>query len=152
MIPLSLLIFLAGTRANFQLFSQHIPKFFQDLCKNGVTEFIDQQGKRLHLSGSKKFLLLPAGVFSLSVGIAAAAITCLEGTKMIAPAIIGDLPFTLVTVLAWCNNLFKSNSNSDSPRDKIYYLWKIVEFFALIINAFGQCSFGIYRLMGISQR
>jgi hypothetical protein len=250
-IPLSLLIFLAGTRANFQLFSQHIPQFFQDLCKNGGgTEFIDQQGKRLQLSGSKKFLLLPAGFLSLSVGIAAAAITYLEGTKMIAlicpmlaatcphltvallgilasvlligltivmfrtfigvlqsqfswqgikkdikekwhnlnctqglgyvfkvlimvaaffglayldftgtttlaglldwaaadaitlAAIIGDLPFTLKTALAWCNSLFKSNSNpnSDLQKDIVYYFWKTIEFLALIVNALGNAA------------
>ncbi|MGC1854390.1 MAG: hypothetical protein WA659_03345 [Candidatus Aquirickettsiella sp.] len=250
-IPLSVLIFLAGTRANFQLFSQHIPHFFQDLCRSGrMTEFIDQQGQRLQLSGKKKFLLLPAGLLSLSVGIAAAAIAYLEGTKMLAiicpmllatcphltiailgilasalligltivmlrtfigvlqsqfsfekikqsiiekwqklnfikglgyifkvfvmgaalfglgyldltgtatlagllgwvaadiitlAAIIGDLPFTLITAVAWCNNLFKKNSNPNSgePKNRIYYLYRIVEFFALIINAFGNAA------------
>ncbi len=84
-IPLSILFFITGTRANFQLFSQHIPEFFQDLFKERrVTKFIDQQGKYHQLSRNKKFLLLPAGFFSLSVGIAAAAITYLEGAKMIA--------------------------------------------------------------------
>jgi hypothetical protein len=58
-IPLSLLIFLAGTRANFQLFSQHIPQFFQDLCK---------KDNHLQLSRSKKFLLLPAGFLSSGIG------------------------------------------------------------------------------------
>lgn len=250
-IPLSLLIFFAGTRANFQLFSQHISPFLQDLCRNGaVAKFIDQQGKRLQLSRSKKFLLFPAGFFSISVGIAAAAITYLEGTKMIAlicpalivacphlsvvllsilasalligltivmfrtfigvlqsqfswqeikldikekwhnlngakglgyvfkacvmvaaffglgyldfigtptlasllgwvaadgitlAAIIGDLPFTLITALAWCNSLFKSSANpsSDLPKDIAYYLWKIVEFSALIVNALGNVA------------
>ncbi|MFZ2485123.1 MAG: hypothetical protein WAW84_00755 [Candidatus Rickettsiella isopodorum] len=250
-IPLSLLIFFAGTRSNFQLFSQHISPFLQDLCRNGtVAKFIDQQGKRLQLSRSKKFLLFPAGFFSISVGIATAAITYLEGTKMIAvicpalivacphlsavllsilasalligltivmfrtfigvlqsqfswqeikldvkekwhnlnaakglgyvfkvcvmgvaffglgyldfigtstltsllgwvaadgitlAAIIGDLPFTLITALAWCNSLFKSSSNpsSDLPKDIAYYLWKIVEFSALIVNALGNAA------------
>jgi len=252
-IPLSLLIFFAGTRANFQLFSQHIPQFFNEICKtDGMTGFIDQQGKRLQLSKTKKFLFLPAGFLSLSVGIAAAAITYLEGTKMLAliwpmltatcphlvatllgilaaalligltiimlrtfikvlqsefswqglkgdiqekwqnlnftkglcyafktlvmlaaffglvyldftstatlagllgwiaadaitlAAIIGDLPFTLMTALAWCNSLFKNNSNPDSntstSKPISYYVCKIVEFFALIINAFGNAA------------
>lgn len=249
-IPLSLLIFLSGTRANFQLFSQHIPQFFQDICKSGgLTEFIDQQGNRLQLSLTKKRLLLPAGFLSLSVGIAAAAITYLEGTKMIAlmypmlavtcphltvvllgilasalligltivmlrtfigvlqsqfswekskqsikekwqnlnftkglgyafkafvmfaaffglgyldftgtstlagllgwvaadivtiAAIIGDLPFTLITALAWCNSLLaRNNSNSDLTKDRKYYLRRIEEFFALIINALGNAA------------
>lgn len=250
-IPLSLLIFLAGTKANFQLFSQHIPNFFQDLCKNGgVTEFIDRQGKRLQLPVAKKFLLLPAGFLSLSVGTAAAAITYLEGTKMIAlicpmlaatcphltiallgllasvlligltivmfrtfigvlqsqfswqdlkkdikekwqnlnftkglgyvfkalimlavifglvylyftgtatlagllgwvaadaitlAAIIGDLPFTLKTVLAWYDDLFKSdaNPNSDLQKSRAYYFWKTLEILALIINALGNAA------------
>lgn len=247
-LPFSLLIFLAGTRANFQLFSQHIPQFFQDLYKDGgVTEFINQQGKRLQLSINKKFLLLPIGILSLSVGIAAAAIAYLEGTKMIAficpmltvtcphltvavlsilaaallvgltivmlrtfigvlqsqflwqdfkkniqekwqslnvkevfvyifkavvmaaaffglayldftgtatlsgllgwvaadvvtcTAIIGDLPFTLKTALAWCNSLFsKNNSNVNLTKDIKYYLKKTMEIFALITNAFGN--------------
>lgn len=92
-IPLSLLIFLAGTRANFQLFSQHIPQFFQDLCK---------KDNHLQLSRSKKFLLLPAGFLSLSVGIAAAAITYLEGTNMIAlicPALAATCPHLTVALL-----------------------------------------------------
>ncbi|WP_342227615.1 hypothetical protein [Rickettsiella endosymbiont of Rhagonycha lignosa] len=239
-IPLSLLIFLAGTRANFQLFSQHIPQFFQDLCK---------KDNHLQLSRSKKFLILPAGFLSLSVGIAAAAITYLEGTKMIAlicpalaatcphltvaflgvlaaalligltivmlrtfygvlksqfswedfkrniqekwqnitvtqffvyifkvlvmavaffgliyldftgtttlagllgwvaadaitiAAILGDLPFTLKTALAWCNSLFNErNSNSNLTKDTKYYLGQIVEFLALIINALGNAA------------
>lgn len=239
-IPLSLLIFLAGTRANFQLFSQHIPQFFQDLCK---------KDNHLQLSRSKKFLLLPAGFLSLSVGIAAAAITYLEGTKMIAlicpalaatcphltvallgvlaaalligltivmlrtftgvlksqfswedfnrniqekwqnitvtqffvyifkvlvmavaffgliyldftgtatlagllgwvaadaitiAAILGDLPFTLKTALAWCNSLFNErNSNFNLAKDTKYYLEQIVEFLALIINAMGNAA------------
>jgi hypothetical protein len=96
-IPLALLIFLAGTRANFQLFSQYVPRFLQDLSKSGgVTEFINQQGKRVQLSGTKKFLLLPAAFFSVSVGIAAAAITLLEGTKMIAlicPMLVVACPY-----------------------------------------------------------
>lgn len=247
-LPLSLLIFLAGTQANLQLFSQHIPQFFQDLCRGGgITEFINQQGKRLQLSRSKKFLLLPVGILSLSVGIAAAAITYLEGTKMIAlicpmltatcphltvavlsilaaalligltivmlrtfievlqsqfswqdlkkniqekwqninvkqifayifkavvmaaaffglayldftgtatlagllgwvaadvvtwTAIIGDLPFTLKTALAWCNSLFsKNNSNVNLTKDIKYYLKKTIEIFALITNAVGN--------------
>lgn len=246
-IPLSLLFFLAGTRANFQLFSQHIPRFFHDLYKAGaIKEFI----KGLRLSRNKKFLLLPAGILSLSVGIAAAAIAYLEGTKMIAlicpllaaacphltvallgilasalligltivmlktfigvlqsqfswqeikkdfkekwqnlnwtkglgyvfkvivmaaaffglgyldftgtatlagllgwvaadgitlAAIIGDLPFTLKTALAWCNSLLNSSANtsSDSSKDIAYYFWKIVDFFALIINALGNAA------------
>ncbi|MFZ0219108.1 MAG: hypothetical protein WAL30_02750 [Candidatus Aquirickettsiella sp.] len=250
-IPLSVLIFLAGTKANFQLFSQHMPQFFQDLFKKGgVTEFIDQQGKRLQLSRARKFLLFPAAFFSTSVGMAAAAITYLEGTKMLAlicpglvvacphltvvllsilagallisltivmfrtfigvlqsqfswqeikqdikekwqnlnwtkglsygfkvfvmvaaffglvyldftgtstlagllgwvaadaitvAAIMGDLPFTLTTALAWCNSLFKSNCSlsADLPKDKVYYLTKIVEFFALVINALGNAA------------
>ncbi|HEY2566395.1 MAG TPA: hypothetical protein VGH95_01620 [Candidatus Aquirickettsiella sp.] len=249
-ISLSLLIFLAGTRANFQLFSQHIPQFFKELRKTGgMTEFTDQQGKRLQLSKNKKFLLLPAGFLSLSVGIAAAAITYLEGTKMIAlicpalaatcphltvallgvlaatlligltivmlriftdvlksqfswedfkkniqekwqnitvtqffvytfkvlvmaaalfglgyldltgtptlagllgwvaadaitlAAILGDLPFTLKTALAWCNSLFNErNSNSNLTKDTKYYLGQIVEFLALIINAVGNAA------------
>jgi len=239
-IPLSLLIFIAGTRANFQLFSQHIPQFFQDLCK---------KDDHLQLSRSKKFLLLPAGFLSLSVGIAAAAITYLEGTNMIAlicpalaatcphltvvllgvlaaalligltivmlrtfygvlksqfswedfkgniqekwqnitvtqffvyifkvlvmavaffgliyldftgtktlagllgwvaadaitiAAILGDLPFTLKTALAWCNSLFNErSSNSNLAKDTKYYLGQIVEFLALIINALGNAA------------
>ena len=57
-------------------------------------------------------------------------------------AIIGDLPFTLITALAWCNSLFKSSSNpsSDLPKDIAYYLWKIVEFSALIVNALGNAA------------
>lgn len=251
MIPISLLIFLAGTRANFQLFSQHIPQFFKELCKiGGLTEYIDQQGKRLQLSKNKKFLLFPAGFVSLSVGVAAAAIAYLEGTKMLAiicpmlvatcphltiallgmlagalligltivmlrtfigvlqsqfswqelkqsinekwqninftkclnyvvkvfviaaalfglgyldftgtptlagllgwvaadiitlAAILGDLPFTLMTTLAWYNSLFKHNStpNADVPKNMRYYVCKIVEFFALIINALGNAA------------
>lgn len=249
-IPLSLLIFLACTKANFQLFSQHILPFFQDLFKNGrITEFIDQQGKRTQLSVGKKFLLIPAGFLSLSVGVAAAAITYLEGVKMIAlicpmlavtcpylpvallsilasallmglttvmfrtfigvlqsqfsrqkikqdikekwqslnwtkvlvyilkilvmavaffglcyldftgtatlagllgwaaadaitlAAIMGDLPFTLITALALCDSLLtKSNSNPDFTKDIKYYLRKIVEFLALIINALGNAA------------
>jgi hypothetical protein len=250
-IPLSVIFFLAGTRANFQLFLQHIPQFFKELCKTGgVTEFIDQQGERLQLSRKKKFLLLPAGLVSLSVGVAAAAIAYLEGTKMLAlicpmlvatcphltiallgllacalligltivmlrtfvgvlqsqfswqkikqsineklknlnfitcltyifkvfvmaaalfglgyldltgtailagflgwvaadiitiAAILGDLPFTLMTALAWCNSLFKNNSNGNSevPKDVSYYVGRIVEFFALIINALGNAA------------
>lgn len=96
-IPLSVLFFLAGTRANFQLFSQNIPRFLHDLCKNGgVTEFLDGEGKRLQFSGSKKCLLFPVALFSVSVGIAAAAITLLEGTKMIAlvcPLLIAACPY-----------------------------------------------------------
>lgn len=249
-IPLSILIFIAGTRANFQLFSQHIPQFFHDLylCKKGgITEYIDQQGKPIQLSRAKKFLLLPLGFFSLSVGITAAAITYLEGTKMIAlicpalavtcphltvvllgvlaaallvgltivmlrtfigvlhskfswqdfkrdiqekrqnitatqifaylfkilvmaaaffglvyldftgtttlagllgwvaadaitiAAILGDLPFTLKTALAWCNSLFKE-TNSNLTKDTRYYLGQIVEFLALIINAVGNAA------------
>lgn len=239
-IPLSLLIFLAGTRANFQLFSQHITQFFQDLCK---------EDNHLQLFRNKKFLLLPAGFLSLSVGIAAAAITYLEGTKMLAlicpalaatcphltialfgvlaaalligltivmlrtftgvlksqfswedfkkniqekwqnitvtqffaytfkvlvmaaaffgliyldftgtttlagllgwvaadaitlAAILGDLPFTLKTALAWCNSLFNErNSNSNLTKDTKYYLGQIVEFLALIINAVGNAA------------
>lgn len=239
-IPLSLLIFLAGTRANFQLFSQHIPQFLQDLCK---------KDNHLQLSISKKLLLLPAGFLSLSVGIAAAAITYLEGTNMIAlicpalaatcphltvvllgvlaaalligltivmlrtftgvlksefswedfkrniqekwqnitvthffvyifkilvmavaffgliyldftgtatlagllgwvaadaitiTAILGDLPFTLKTALAWCNSLFNErNANSNLTKDTKYYLGQIVEFLALIINALGNAA------------
>lgn len=246
-IPLSLLIFLAGTKANFQLFSQHIPQFFQDLWKNGrMTQFIDQQGNRLQLSLSKKVLLLPAGFFSLSVGIVAGAITYLEGSKMLAlicpalaatcphlavvllgllasallvslsivmfrtftdvlkfklswqvikqnmiekwkninwthglndvlkvlvmgaalfgliyldftgtatlagllgwvtadlitlAAILGDLPFTLNTALDGYNSLFKSNVSLNFTKGRVYYLKKIMEFFALIINAFGN--------------
>jgi hypothetical protein len=249
-IPLSILIFIAGTRANFQLFSQHIPQFFHDLCtEGGITEFIDHKGKRLQLSKGKKFLLLPLGLLSLSVGITAAAITYLEGTKMIAlicpmlaatcphltaallgilaialligltiimlrtfigvlqsqfswqaikedisekwqkinvkqicfyffkvlvmaaaffglvyldftgtatlagligwiaadvitiAAIIGDLPFTLKTALAWCNSLFnKTDSSSNLEKDARYYLGKIVEFLALVINAIGNAA------------
>lgn len=239
-IPLSLLIFLAGTRANFQLFSQHMPQFFQNLCK---------EDNHLQLSRNKKFLLLPAGFLSLSVGMAAAAITYLEGTKMLAlicpalaaacphltvallgvlaaalligltivmlrtfygvlksefswedfkrniqekwqnitvtqffvyifkvlvmvvaffgliyldftgtttlagllgwvaadaitiAAILGDLPFTLKTALAWCNSLFNErNSNSNLAKDTKYYLGQIVEFLALIINALGNAA------------
>jgi hypothetical protein len=238
-MPLSVLIFLAGTRANFQLFSQHIPQFFQDLYKQ----------TNLLLSTRKKFLLLPAGFLSLSVGIAAAAITYLEGMKLITlicpilvttcphltigllgilagalligltivmlrtfmgvlqsqfswqeikqdikekwqslnwtkilvytlkilvmaaaffglvyldftgtatlagllgwvaadvitlAAIIGDLPFTLKTALALCNSLLtKNSSNPDVTKDTKYYLEKIVEFFALIINALGNAA------------
>lgn len=247
-IPLSLLIFLAGTKANFQLFSQHVPQFFQNLWNGNRTEFIDQHGHRLQLSMSKKCLLLPAGFFSLSVGIAAAAITYLEGSKMLAlicstlavtcphvtvillgllasallvglsivmfrtfteilkselswqiikqnmmekwqnlkwrhsfnyalkivvmgaaffgliyldftgtatlagllgwvaadaitlAAIIGDLPFTLNTALAWCNSLLKSNVSLHFTKDIPYYLTKFVEFFALIINALGNAA------------
>ncbi len=249
-IPLSILFFIAGTRANFQLFSQHIPGFFQDLFKEGgVTKFIDQQGKYQQLSRNKKFLLLPAGFLSLSVGATAAAITYLEGMKMIAlicptlivtfphltvailgilatalligltivmlrtfigvlqsqfslqdlkkniqekwqninvkqilafsfkalvmaaaffglvyldftgtttlagllgwvaadiitiAAIIGDLPFTLKTALAWCNSLFSNNdSNSNLTKDIKYYLGKLAEFLALIINALGNAA------------
>lgn len=84
-IPLSILFFISGTRANFQLLSQHISGFFQDLFKEGgITKFIDQQGKYHQLSRNKKFLLLPTGFLCLSVGIAAAAITYLEGAKMLA--------------------------------------------------------------------
>ncbi|KAF5282938.1 hypothetical protein FQR65_LT14138 [Abscondita terminalis] len=250
-ITLSLLIFLAGTRANFQLFSQHIPQFFKELRKTGgMTEFIDQQGKRLQLSKNKKFLLLPAGLVSVSVGAVAAAITYLEGTKMLAlicpmllstcphliiallsilagalligltivmlrtfvgvlqsqfswqkikqnvgekwqnlnfikcldyvvrvlvmaaalfglgylyltgtptlagllgwvaadiitlAAILGDLPFTLMTALAWYNSLFKNNANPHSavPKNISYYVYKIIGFLALIINAFGNAA------------
>lgn len=249
-IPLSILFFIAGTRANFQLLSQHISGFFQDLFKEGgITKFIDQQGKYDQLSRNKKFLLLPAGFLSLSVGIAAAAITYLEGAKMLAlicpmlattcphltaailgilaaalligltivmlrtfigllqsqfswqdfkkdlqqkwqtitfaqilvyifkilvmaaaffglayldftgtvtlanllgwvaadiitiAAIIGDLPFTLKTALAWCNSLFsKNDSDSNLTKDTKYYLGKLVEFLALIINALGNAA------------
>lgn len=247
-IPLSILIFIAGTRANFQLFSQHIPQFFHDLFdEGGITKCIDQQGNRSQLSRVKKFLLLPLGFFSLSVGMTAAAITYLEGTKMIAliwpmlaatcphltaavlsvlavallvgltivmlrtfigvlqsnfswqdfkkdlqekwqnitatqifayickvlvmaaaffglvyldftgtttlagllgwvaadaitiAAILGDLPFTLKTALAWCNSLFKETS-SNVTKDTRYYLGQIVEFLALIINAVGNAA------------
>lgn len=91
-IPLSVLIFLAGTRANFQLFSQHIPQFFQDLYKQ----------TNLLLSPRKKFLLLPAGFLSLSVGIAAAAITYLEGMKLIAlicPLVAATCPHLTIALL-----------------------------------------------------
>lgn len=249
-IPLSIIFFIAGTRANFQLFSQHIPEFLQDLFKaGGITKFIDQQGKYRQLSRNKKCLLLPASFLSLSVGIAAAAITYLEGAKMIAlicpmlvttcphlivgllcvlaaalligltivmlrtfigvlqsqfsmedfkkniqekwqninvkqilaysfkgliiaaaffglvyldftgtttlagllgwvaadiitiAAIIGDLPFTLKTALAWCSSLFNNNdSNSNFTKDTKFYLEKLVEFLALIINALGNAA------------
>lgn len=249
-IPLSLLFFLAGSRANFQLFSQHIPRFLQDLCKSGgVTEFINEQGKSVQLSTTKKFLLLPAAFLSISVGMVTAAITVLEGTKIIAiicpmlavacpyvpgillgilasalliglsvvmfrafieilqsqfswqtiketimekwqdlnrikflayafkalimvaalfglfflsitgaptlaaslgwiaaygislAAFIGDIPFTLITALTFCTSLLtKKDSNSDLTKDSGYYLRKVVEFFALIINALGNAA------------
>jgi hypothetical protein len=247
--PLSLLFFLAGARANFQLFSQHIPHFFQDIYKNRVTAFTVKEGEPLQLSARKKFLLLPAGFFSLSVGIASAAITYLEGTKMIAlicpmlastcphlaavlltilasallicltivmfrtfirvlhsqfswgaikqdikekwqslncteglgyvfkvllmfaaffglvyldftgtstladllgwvaayaitlAAIIGDLPFTLIAAVDFCNSLLTKNGpNPGLTKDIKYYLGKILEFSALIINALGNAA------------
>lgn len=105
-IPLSLLIFLAGTKANFQLFSQHVSKFLQTLAKaGGITEFIDQQGNRVQLSASKKVLLVPAALVSVSVGITTAAITILDGSKMIAvifptlATICPSLPVILLGIL-----------------------------------------------------
>lgn len=56
-------------------------------------------------------------------------------------AILGDLPFTLKTALAWCNSLFNErNSNSNLTKDTKYYLGQIVEFLALIINALGNAA------------
>lgn len=238
-IPLSALIFLASTRANFQLFSKHIPQFLQDLCSGRVTEFINEQGKRLQLS---PIFIMTAFFFSVSVGIATAATTVLEGTKMIAlicpmlgvacpylPGILlgilasallvglavvmfrafiglkswkeikdiikekweklnlikiltyllvmvaalfglgflsiagapalapsigwiaaygisifaffGDVPFTLVTGFALCTSLLAKNDSSPNITKNIgYYLGKIVEFFALMINALGNAA------------
>jgi hypothetical protein len=56
-------------------------------------------------------------------------------------AIIGDLPFTLIAAVDFCNSLLTKNGpNPGLTKDIKYYLGKILEFSALIINALGNAA------------
>lgn len=84
-IPISLLMFSAGIIANFPLFSKHSSEFLLSMAKGGgITEFINQKGKREQLSTPKKILLLFAAFFSIAVGLDTAALTIMGGTKIMA--------------------------------------------------------------------
>lgn len=71
------LIGIWGFSSNFGFFSQNFPDFLLSLLKKGgISEYIDEEGKRRQLSALKKYLFIPlAVVASLTVGLGTVAIT-----------------------------------------------------------------------------
>lgn len=71
------LIALFGFIANFGFFSQNFPNFMLSLLKKGgISEYIDNEGKRQQFSVIYKYLLMPLAIFaSLTVGIGTTALT-----------------------------------------------------------------------------
>lgn len=71
------LIGIWGFSSNFGFFSQNFPNFLLSLLKKGgISEYIDEEGKRQQLSALKKYLFIPlAMVASLTVGLGTVAIT-----------------------------------------------------------------------------
>ncbi len=71
-IVVGTIVFMAGFSVNFNFFSYAILEFLLKFAKSGgITEFIDQDGKRVQLSNRKKLLLVPAAVLSVAVGVCA---------------------------------------------------------------------------------
>lgn len=103
---LGVVIFLAGFIANFNFFYKDTPSFFHALVNAKMTEFIDKEGKRVELSTTKKFLLIPAALVSVAVGITCAAFTMMSGPQLVAiifpflTALWPPLPFILIGILA----------------------------------------------------
>ena len=80
-----LLMFAASTYANFGLFSTHCSRFLRTLAKSGgITEFIDNNGKRKQLSVPIKCLLVLGALLSIGVGLSSASLTILFGMSLIA--------------------------------------------------------------------
>ena len=71
------LIGIWGFSSNFGFFSQNFPNFLLSfLKKGGISEYIDEKGKRRQLSALKKYLLIPlAAMASFTVGLGTVAIT-----------------------------------------------------------------------------
>lgn len=74
---LGILIGIWGFSSNFGFFSTNFPDFLLSfLKKGGISEYIDEEGKRRQLSALKKYLFIPlAVVTSLTVGLGTVAIT-----------------------------------------------------------------------------
>lgn len=66
-----------GFSANYGFFSQNFPDFLITLFKKGgLSEYLDQEGKRQQLSRTKKYVFIPLAVIaSITVGLGTSAIT-----------------------------------------------------------------------------
>ncbi|WP_342228259.1 hypothetical protein [Rickettsiella endosymbiont of Rhagonycha lignosa] len=100
-----LAIFSASTYANYGLFSVHSSKFLRALAKSGgITEVIDQQGKRRQLSLRMKCLLVFGAVLSVGVGLSNASLTIMFGMALLAtlfPTLPVVLPAILISALVF---------------------------------------------------
>lgn len=102
---IGLAIFSASTYANYGLFSVHSSKFLRALAKSGgITEVIDQQGKRRQLSIRMKYLLVIGAFFSVCVGLSNASLTIMFGMALLAtlfPALPAILSAILISALVF---------------------------------------------------
>lgn len=100
-----LAMFSASTYANYGLFSVHSSKFLRALAKNGgITEVIDQQGKRRQLSIPMKCLLVLGAFFSVGVGLSNASLTIMFGMALLTtlfPALPVIVPAILISALVF---------------------------------------------------
>ena len=98
-------IFSASTYANYGLFSVHSSKFLRALAKSGgITEVIDQQGKRRQLSLRMKCLLVFGAVLSVGVGLSNASLTIMFGMALLAtlfPTLPVVFPAILISALVF---------------------------------------------------
>ncbi|HEY2566140.1 MAG TPA: hypothetical protein VGH95_00285 [Candidatus Aquirickettsiella sp.] len=97
------LIGIWGFSSNFGFFSQNFPDFLLSLLKKGgISEYIDEEGKRRQLSALKKYLFIPlAVVASLTVGLGTGAITyttviALAGKLLVISAFIWPPLFPII--------------------------------------------------------
>lgn len=97
------LIGIWGFSSNFGFFSQNFPDFLLSLLKKGgISEYIDEAGKRRQLSALKKYLFIPlAMVASLTVGLGTVAITyttviALTGKLLVISAFIWPPLFPII--------------------------------------------------------
>lgn len=82
---MSVLMFMANFGANFRLFSIHSTKFLCAMAKSGgITEFIDEEGKRAQLPISSKCILLLGAFVSFAVGLSTASLTIMFGIELVA--------------------------------------------------------------------
>ena len=157
-IGLGALIGFWGISANFYFFSQNFPDFLLSLLKKGgMSEYIDQEGKRRQLSAVKKYLFIPLAILaSLTVGAGTVAITYVTVLALatqvlpILATLWPPLPLIIVGILSMAVGITLTvavlTSTIEAIKDSQNFTWANVK---TTLNNLSARQIWVYALKGL---